>query len=259
MADDMIVQIEDRIGTITFCRPDSMNSFTPEYLGRLIDVIGDLERNESVRVIVLTGAGPAFSSGGDTAFLRRLSEMTPVQIRDTVYRYFGGAAKAVKLCSKPTIAAVNGPAVGAGCEIAVACDFRVVARDAFFCESWIDLGIIPPLGGMFLLPRLVGLGRATDMVMRGVRVYGDEAKAIGLANEVVDHEKLAEAAHKLAVELAAKAPLALSIAKDGLRRGLESLMAGEWEFNVFAQSLLLNGKDFAEAVQAIAEKRKPHY
>lgn len=258
-ANDLIVRINSRVGYITFNRDKVMNSFTPDFLGMLIAAIKELEGNDDVRVIVLTGAGRAFSSGGDKEFLNALTKMTPTEIRSTVYTYFGGAAKAIKLCSKPVVASVNGPAVGAGCEIAVACDFRVVAREAFFCESWIELGIIPPLGGMFLLPRLIGLGRASDMVMRGVRVYGEEAAAIGLANQVVNLDELEAATCEFAEGLARKAPLALSIAKEGLRRGLESTIDSEWGFNVYAQSMLLNGPDFAEAVRAMEEKRAPDF
>jgi len=259
MTEDLITRIENRVGYITFNRSAVLNSFTPDFLGMLISAVQEFEKNDEVRAIVLTGAGKAFSSGGDKAFLNKLTKMTPMEIRSTVYTYFGGAAKTIKLCTKPTIAAVNGPAVGAGCEIAVACDFRVVAREAFFCESWIDLGIIPPLGGMFLLPRLIGLGRANDMVMRGVRVYGEEAAAIGLANKVVDLESLETAAREFSEELARKAPTALSVAKEGLRRGLESTMESEWGFNIYAQSMLLNGPDFEEAVQAMEQRRAPNF
>jgi len=259
MNDDLIINIKNRVGYITFNRQDVLNSFSPEYLGKLIAAVQELEANDEVRVIVLTGKGRAFSSGGDKAFLNAMTKMTPLEIRSTVYKYFGGAAKTIKLCTKPTIASVNGPAVGAGCEVAVACDFRIVARDAFFCESWIDLGIIPPLGGMFLLPRLIGLSRATDMVMRGVRIYGEEAVRIGLANEMTEIESLEEATQKFAEDLARKAPTALSVAKEGLRRGLESTMESEWSFNVYAQSILLNGADFEEAVAAMEQKRPPSF
>lgn len=257
--EDLITRIENKVAYVAFNRPKVLNSFTPDFLGQLIALIQKLDKDKDVRVIVLTGVGDAFSSGGDKGFLDQLTKMTPIEIRSTVYTFFGGAAKAIKQCSKPTIAAVNGPAVGAGCEIAVACDFRIVARKAFFCESWIDLGIIPPLGGMFLLPRLIGLGRANDMVMRGVRVYGEEAAAIGLANQVVDREQLDQAAREFAEDLARKAPLALAVAKEGLRRGLESTMDGEAGFNIYAQSMLLNGPDFEEAVLAMREKRRPEF
>lgn len=185
--------------------------------------------------------------------------MTPVEIKRTVYASFGAGIKAVKLCSKPTIAAVNGAAVGAGCELAVACDFRIAAESAYFLESWVHLGIIAPLGGMLLLPRIVGLGRATEMLMLGKRVDALEAERIGLVSEVARNDALADAARRLAARLAAAPPLALSACKEGLRRGMESTLAAEWEFNVYAQSLLLNSGDFAEAVRAMAEERTPQF
>jgi enoyl-CoA hydratase/carnithine racemase len=254
---ELLTNVENGVGTITFNRPEVMNGLTPAYLHRFIATVQSFERDESVRVIVLTGAGKAFSSGGDKAFLRELTGMTPAQIRDAVYGSFLGATRTVKLCSKPTVAAVNGPAVGAGCEIAVACDFRLVAEDAFFCENWIELGIIPPLGGMLLLPRLIGLERATNMVMRGTRVYGPEAKAIGLATECVVADKLDELVREFGKELAGRPRAALAMAKQGLRRGMEGTLAGEWEFNLQAQAMLIGGPDFAEAVDALEQKRKP--
>ncbi len=259
MSEELITRIENKVGYITFNRPRVMNSFTPDFLGQVLETLQRFEADAGVRAIVFTGAGDAFSSGGDKEFLNSLSRMTPLEIRTTVYSRFGATAKAIKACTKPTIAAVNGPAVGAGCEMAVACDFRIVAKKAFFCESWIDLGIIPPLGGMFLLPRLIGLGRASDMVMRGVRVYGEEAAAIGLANVCVERDDLERTAREFAEDLTRKAPLALSIAKEGLRRGLESSLDMESGFNIFAQSVLLNGPDFEEAVHAMNEKRKPEF
>ncbi len=115
-----------------------------------------------MRVIVFTGAGKGFSSGGDRDFLNDVTRMSPFEIKQAVYENFQGATKAVKLCPKPTIAAVNGAAIGAGCELALACDFRIAAESAYFLESWVHLGIIAPLGGMFLLPQLVGLTKATE-------------------------------------------------------------------------------------------------
>ena len=163
----------------------------------------------------------------------------------------------MKLSAKPTIAAVNGAAIGAGCELAVACDFRVVSREAFFCENWIELGIIPPLGGMYLLPRLIGLERASNMVLRAQRVYGEEAVRIGLATVCVEPTALAASALEIARELAARSPRALAAARQGLRRSMEGTLEGEWEFNLQAQAMLFAGRDFGEAVAAMNEKRKP--
>lgn len=256
---DLLCHVRGGIATITFNRPTVMNALSPSYLQRFIETFQRAEKQDDVRVIVLTGAGKAFSSGGEKAFLRELLQMTPTEVRDTVYGSFLGAARTVKLCAKPTVAAVNGPAVGGGCEIAVACDFRLVAEEAFFCENWIELGIIPPLGGMMLLPRLIGLERASNMVMRGTRVYGPEAKAIGLATECVPGRELQGATDRFAADLASRAQNALRVVKQGLRRGMEGTLNGEWEFNLQAQAMLIKGDDYAEAVEAIEQKRKPRF
>jgi len=254
---DLLYSVADGVATITLNRPGSRNSLTPAYLRTLIAAVERADADEAVRVLVLRGAGKSFCSGADMSFLDDLTTMTADQIRSTVYSSFQGATRALRLCSKPVVAGVQGPAIGAGCELAVACDFRIASREAVFCENWVDLGIIPPLGGLFLLPRLIGLERATDMAMRATRVSGDEAKAIGLCTEVHDPAEFEAAVAKFAAGLAARSRHALRTIKQALRRGLEGTMAGEWEFNVQAQSLLLTGDDFKAAVQAIRERRAP--
>jgi len=254
---ELLIEVDEGIATITINRPQVRNALTPAYLGSFIAAVQQCEADDAVRVIVITGAGKAFSSGAEMSFLNDLTSMSGAEIQGTVYASFQGATRALKLCKKPVIAAVNGPAVGAGCELAVACDFRLVAREAFFSENWIELGLIPPLGGMFLLPRLIGLERATNMIMRATRVYGEEAVKIGLATEVADVADLPGVVRTFAADLASRPRAALSVLKQALRRGLEGTMAGEWEFNVQAQSMLLKGEDFKEAVTAIRAGRKP--
>ncbi len=259
MADELLERVENRVGYLTFNRPDVRNALTPDLMGELAAALGRMERDPGVRAIVLTGTGRAFSSGADRSFLRALTAMTAAEIKDTVYTRFAGAAKALRLCAKPVIAAVNGPAIAAGCEVAILCDFRVVSRDAYFAETWIDIGIIPPLGGMYLLPRLIGLERASNMVLRAKRIGGEEAVAIGLATEVTDPGGLMAAATALAEDLAARSPAALSAARAGLRRGLESSLWHEWDINVQAQTALLNGDEFARAVTSIESGEKPTF
>jgi enoyl-CoA hydratase/carnithine racemase len=259
MTDEKHIQVETvgAVGRITFDRPERLNSLRPETMDALMQAVAGFEAEPDVRAILITGRGEAFSSGGDMDFLDELTEMAPFAIKETVYRYFQGAVKRVKLCPKPTVAAVHGPAVGAGCEMAIACDFRIATPEAVFYESWRDLGIIPPLGGMFLLPRLVGLGKATEMVLLGERVGGEEAARIGLVNKVVPRAELEAEAMTLAGRLAEGPPLAYAAAKEGLRRGMESSLNAEWEFNIHAQSLLFQSEDYAEAAQAFRDKRKP--
>jgi enoyl-CoA hydratase/carnithine racemase len=259
MTHEVLTSVQDGVGTITINRPELMNAVNPAVLEHVIAAIETFDADDAVRVMVLTGAGKAFCAGGDRPFLATLTQMTPDTIKRTIYRSFLGTVRAIKASSKPVIASVNGAAVGAGCEFAVACDFRIVSTKAFFWENWIDLGLIAPLGGMVLLPQLIGLERATNMLMRSVRVYGEEAKAIGLATEVCAPEALAERTQAFAVELAQRPRQSLAILKQGLRRGAEASLAGEWEFSVQAQSLLFSGPDFAEAISAIENKRAPVY
>jgi enoyl-CoA hydratase len=259
MTDDIRLEVADHVATVTLNRPQVLNALTPAVMTRLREAVATAEADADVRVLVLTGAGRGFSSGGDRAFLEEVTRMRPFEIRQAVYANFSAGIKAVKLCAKPTIAAVNGPAVGAGCELAVACDFRIAAESAVFAENWVQLGIIAPLGGMFLLPRIVGLGAATEMLMLGKRVDAAEALRIGLVREVAPDAELPAAARALATQLAALPPLAVGAVKEGLRRGMESTLAAEWEHNLYAQALLLNTRDFAEAVSAMQEKRAPRF
>ena len=154
---------------------------------------------------------------------------------------------------------MHGAAVTVGCELALACDFRVVSDSAFFQESWIKLGLMPPLGGLFLLPRMVGLGRAAQMALRGEAVKAERAVEIGLASEKVGEEALRPRALELAGELAALPPLAYAAIKEALHRGLETSMDAEWSANVARQAVLLSTQDFVEGLSAVKERRKPAF
>jgi len=257
MPKHILVDVADRVGRITFNTPQNLNALTPEMLAEVLEAVEAFKDDPEVRVLMFTGAGKGFSAGGDMDFMERLSQMMPFEIKETVYKHFAGAAKAIKLCPKPTIAAVNGAAVGAGCEIAVACDFRIASEHAMFSEAWIKLGVMAPLGGMFLLPQIVGLSKATEMLMLGTQIGAEEAMSIGLANKVVPAAELLEESMSLGSQLADGPARAQAVIKEGLRRGMESTLVAEWEHNIYAQSMLISSGDFAEAVQAFKEKRKP--
>lgn len=239
------------VGLLTINRPGVRNALTPEVAGDLRKAVNSFDEDPAIRAIVLTGAGSAFCAGGDIGFLKRLRDMSQDQIKNQVYDSFQGATRALLQCTKPVVAAVQGPAYGAGCEIAVACDFRIVSHEAVFCENWVELGITPALGGMFLLPRLVGLERATDMVMRASKITGRRAVEIGLASQSVDGEVVLETALSLAQDLAARPREALAAIKRGLCRGLDGQLATEWEAYASAQATIIAGADFATKVDEI--------
>jgi enoyl-CoA hydratase/carnithine racemase len=256
MSQEPVVLVErvDAVAIVTLNRPQARNALTPPMMDELQAAVRRLDEDVSVRVLLLAGAGKAFSAGADIEFMSRLRDMPQQQIKDQVYRSFQGATRSLRLCSKPVVAAVQGGAFGAGCEVAVACDFRVVSEDAVFCENWVDMGAMPPLGGLFLLPRLVGLERASDMAMRATKVGGRRAVEIGLATVCVEPAALLDSALQFAQELAARSAPAMAAIKQGLRRGLENNLSGEWEYYVNAQAILLAGPDFSANVDRLHQQ-----
>jgi enoyl-CoA hydratase/carnithine racemase len=185
--------------------------------------------------------------------------MSPAEVKKVVYATFQRPIRAIRAMEKPVIAAVNGPAVGAGCELAVAADFRLAGARARFGEVWIRIGCVPALGGMFLLPRIVGLTRATEMILTGEIIDAAEAYRIGLVNRVLADEALAESALALAARLADGPTHALAAAKAAINRGLGGNLWTELETTVNAQLTCFATRDFAEGVRALAERRPPRF
>ena len=257
--EDIRVEVADRIGTLTIARPEQRNTVRPQTLAEICAAMDQLTDDDAVGAIVLRAEGEHFSAGADFKFLGLMTEMAAGEVRDQVYTHFQGAARRIYNCPKPVVAAVQGAAITVACELALACDFRVVAKGAFFQESWIKLGIMPPLGGLFLLPRMIGLGRASQMVLHAIAVQAEEAERIGLASEVVPLDQLEARSRELAAELAAAAPQAYSAIKLALRRGLETTMEAEFSANVLNQALLLSSEDFKEGLDAVKGRRKPEF
>lgn len=250
---------EPGIACVMVARGDTGNASQPKMLGEIRDAFLALDNDPDVRAILFAAEGKHFSVGADFAFLDDLTRTAAVDIKSTVYANFQGAAKAIYRCSKPTVALVQGAAVTVGCELVLACDFRVASDNAFFQESWIKLGIMPPLGGIFLLPRLIGLGRASEMVLKGKQVRAEEALSIGLVSEVVAFDALAARGLELARELAGAAPLAYAVVKESLHRAVESNMDAEWQANLPNQAMLLGSEDFREGLEAVKGKREPKF
>jgi len=249
----------DGVATIRFQRGATGNRLRVETLEALCAAIDAAVADTGVRTIVLAADGRHFSSGADMAFLDGLASARAAEVRTYIYTWFQGAVRRLWQAPKPTLALVNGAAVTVGCELALACDFRLASQGARFEESWIRLGLMAPLGGMFLLPRMLGVARAKEMLLRGRALAADEALAAGLVSAVVPRDELDEAGAAFAAELAALPPLAYAAAKEALHRALQGTIEAEWSAGVLAQAMLMGSADFTEGLAAFREKRKPRF
>jgi 2-oxoglutaroyl-CoA hydrolase len=249
--DGFRVETDAGVARITLDVPGKLNRVSMAARDELAQVFAELGRDESVRTIVLAGEGEAFTAGGDiAAFLQREPE--------EVSRLAWNVA-APERCPKPVIARLQGYALGVGFELALACDFRIASEDIQLGLPEVRLGMIPGSGGTQRLARLVGLGRAKDIIMRGRRVKADEALALGLVTEVVPAAELDAAVQRLVDELAELSPLALSTVKRVLNHVYDAPLHMGLEIEGFAYGMLRSSKDFKEGVEAFGEKRKPEF
>lgn len=252
----------ERLGTVGVIRIDrgtSANPARPETMRQMVQLLEEVRVDSRLSAVVLTHAGQHFIAGADFAFLKEIQEATTFEIRDRLYAAFQGAMKTLYSFPKPTVAAIGGAAITVGCEAAIACDFRVVTDRAVFEEGWIRLGTTVPLGGLKMLPALVGYGFASDMILRARRVSGAEAVEVGLANYLVAHDELIPRAVELAEELGRAPPLAYQASKIGLQRALESSFEQMFSSVIATQCLLLKSDDFQEGLAAATERRAPRF
>lgn len=256
---DVSVEHRGRIAIVRIDRGEASNAARTETMQQLCDVFDALRDDEEVGAVVLGHRGKHFMAGGDIGMLQELTTARGIEVRDKIYRYFQGVTRRLYAFPKPTIAAIGGAAITVGCESAIACDFRIVTERAMFQESWIKLGLIPPLGGLKKLPAIVGYGVAADMMLRGRAVNGAEALALGLATELVEPDALERRAIELAEELAALPPLAYAATKAGLQQGLESSFEQTFSANILTQALMIGSDDFKEGVAAVVGKRPPQF
>jgi enoyl-CoA hydratase/carnithine racemase len=254
------VEIADGVATVTLDRPEKLNALTFDAYADLRDLLAELPHRDDVRALVITGAGRGFCSGGDVheiiGALRDADQRTLLDFT----RMTGAVVKGMRECPIPIVAAVNGVAAGAGAVIALAADLRLLARSARFAFLFTKVGLAgADMGSAYLLPRLVGLGRATELLLLGEEVSADRALEIGLATDVVEDEALAETAASLAERLAGGPALAYSVTKTLLTHEQDMSVAGAIELEAIAQALLLRGADHAEFYAAFQEGRDPSW
>lgn len=245
--------IDAGVATVTLNRPDKLNAFTGTMREDLLEALRGCERDEAVRVVVITGAGRAFCAGGDVEYMSGLQKSGDV----TSFRRLLDAGRDVILqiasMPKPVLAAINGVAAGAGCNLALACDYRIAAENAKLSESFVRIGLHPDWGGTWLLPRLVGRSRAAEILMTGRMVEAAEALAIGMVDRVVSD--LAEETRKLAAAIAAAPPIAIAGIKRAIGASGQNDLRAQIELESEHQLRCFRSADAAEGMAAFFEKR----
>ena len=249
--DGFRVETDGDVATITLDVPDKLNRVTMAARDQLGHVFAELGVNDDVRFVVLTGEGEAFTAGGD---IRGFLEVEP----EAVSRLHWNVA-APERCPKPVIAQLRGYAFGVGLELALACDFRLAADDVELAVPEVKLGMIPGSGGTQRLVRLVGLGRAKDLILRGRRVGAEEALELGLVTEVLPGGELDAAVDRLLAELRELSPLVLATAKRVLNFAEEVPLQDGLRLEGLEYALLRTSHDFREGVEAFGEKRRPKF
>jgi enoyl-CoA hydratase/carnithine racemase len=258
----LITEQADHVVTLTMNQPDVRNALTgntavPEFLEAFERIAADA----SVRAVILTGAGTVFSSGGNLKDMKRYQtgEVDPVKTR-TEYRLgIQRLPLAIWGCEVPTIAAVNGPAIGAGCDLTCMCDIRIASDRASFAESFVKVGLVPGDGGAWLLPRAVGMSKAAEMSFTGEAIDAQEALRCGLVSRVVSHERLMDEARALAARIATNPSETLRMTKRLLREGQHLRLDSLLELSASMQALAHTTRQHAEAVNAFLEKRRPAF
>lgn len=259
MSDHVLLDVSERIATLTLNRPQKLNAFTDEMLSDLIDYLDECERRDDVAVVILTGAGRGFCSGGDTSTMGAAADNRPHVSKQLIWNTIQAFPKRMQRFEKPVIAAVNGVAAGGGMDLALACDIRVAAEQAKFAETYVRIGLAPGGGGAWFLPRIVGQARAMELLLSGEFIDAAEAERIGLVNHVWPNHELLARSRRLATSIARNPPLSVKL----IKRAVDHSMSND--FNTCMDlisshiAILKNGPDHAEALAAMNDKRDGDY
>jgi len=252
----VMYEVKDHIALITLNRPEAKNAFSPEMIRLWREYLEEAKEDDRVRVIIVTGKGDAFCSGGD------IRDMAEGKLKSwDMKRFLWDGVHRIVLTledlDKPVIAAINGAAMGAGMDMAIMCDLRVCSDKAKLAESYITMGIIPGDGGAYFLPRLIGISKALELLFTGDVLTPEEALQMGIVNRVVPHDRLMEEAMKLAEKIADKPPLAVRMMKRAVYQAQTSTLRAHLDYISSQLSLLSETEDHVEAARSFLEKRKP--
>ncbi len=248
---------EDGIGTVTLNRPEKLNAISSELARELVEVLGRVESDDQIRGVIITGAGRAFSAGGDVEFMQQHVEAANWT---AVRELLDAGARVVSLLHgmpKPTIAALNGPAVGAGASLALACDLRIASPAASFGLVFSRLGLHPDWGGTYFLPRLVGTGKALELILSGDVIPADDAFRLGIFNRIVPADQLLTAARETAHTFAATSPLALRLARRAVHDSVNMPLAEVLDLEIVNQLQCFPSPQAKAGIAAFLTKRQP--
>ena len=253
--ENIMIETDGKIGLIKMNRPDVLNAVNIETILELENAVNELNDNQDIFVIIISGEGKSFVSGSD---ISRLAEMDTIMARN--YSHIGQRVlSCIENIEKPVIAAVNGYALGSGCELAMACDIRVASEKAKFGQPEVKLGLIPGHAGTQRLSRLVGAGKAKELIFTGDLIDAQEALRIGLVNKVVAPDTLFEEAKSIAKKIIDVGPTAVRVAKTVINRGLDSNFRTASSYEMEAFSILFSTAEAKEGMKAFLEKRKPEW
>jgi 2-(1,2-epoxy-1,2-dihydrophenyl)acetyl-CoA isomerase len=249
-------EVSEQVATITLDRPDALNSLTVPLKRDLLDAFKTAARDPDVRVVVLTGSGRAFCAGQD---LRERLEPDAAPLAVEVRERYNPIIRAMVELDKPIVGAINGVAAGAGASLAFACDIRIAAEGATFVLGFGRVGLIPDSGATWLLPRLIGASKATELALTNDPLSAADAERLGLVAKVVPADELAAASRQLAARLAAGAPMAIALTKRAMCRALEASLEGTLEYEADLQGVAGRTRDHGEGIAAFIEKRSPRF
>jgi enoyl-CoA hydratase/carnithine racemase len=256
----LLYDVSEHIATITLNRPERLNALSPQMREELLVAVNASNSNDDVRVIVITGAGRGFCSGGDVKAMNERNESgAGTALEETMVPARDAAVLAMRDSRVPIIAAVNGAAAGAGMNIALACDIRIAADNAKFGQTFARRGLHPDWGGTYFLPRLVGMAKACELIFTGKMIDAAEALRLGIVTEVTAADALMPAVRALAAEIAAGPPIAIRLARRAMYRNADANLREALEYETFAQNLCRETEDSKEGVRAFVEKREPQF
>lgn len=257
---DIRVEQRDAVAIVTLHRPERMNAMGGTLVEESIAALTSFQHDPDVRAVIITGAGErAFCAGADVQNLQDGAEEATAMERRRYVQSAQQMTLALHQLEKPVIAAVNGVAAGGGCDIALACDIRIASERARFGEVFARIGLFPGTGGTYLLPRIVGIAKALELIWTGDMIDAKEAERIGLVSRVVPPEDLMAASLAFAHRLAQGPPLAISLAKSAVYKGLDLDIHSAFEYAATAESITLTSEDHREGVQAFRDKRSPQF